>query len=73
MSRYRQLHIRYDIREIFTDTWHFFDIDTVTSLLQTCTKTSLPSVESRLKRVENAQVAVLPRKQLNSSAKKGHA
>ena len=62
MSRY-ELHMRYDIREIFSDTWHFFYIDTVTSLLQTCTMTSLPSVESRLKRVENAQVAVLPREQ----------
>ena len=58
-----QLHMRYDIRGVFTDTWHFFDFDTVTSLLQTCIKTSLPSVESRLKRVENAQSAVLLREQ----------
>ena len=63
MSRYRQLHMRYDIREIFAILGTLCDIDTVTSLLQTCTKTSLPSVESRLKRVENTQVAVLPREQ----------
>ena len=62
MSRY-QLHMRYDIRKIFTDTWDFFDFDNVTSLLPSCTKTLLPSVESRLKRVENAQVAVLLREQ----------